>query len=44
MYSPSDIFKILTEVRKVNIKETWHNAEVTTKTSDLLAKLGVHIT
>lgn len=43
-YSPSDIFKILTEVRKVKINDTWYNAEVTTKTSDLLAKLGVHIT
>ena len=43
-YSPIDILQILTEVRKVKINDTWHNSEVTSKTSDLIARLGVHIT
>lgn len=43
-YSTSDIVKILTEVRKVKVNQTWHNAESTKKTMDLIAKLGVHIT
>jgi len=42
-YSPADILQILTEVRKVKINETWHTSEVTSKTSDLIAMLGVHI-
>ena len=43
-YSPIDILQILTEVRKIKINDTWHNSEVTSKTSDLIARLGVHIT
>ena len=43
-YSPIDILQILTEVRKVKINDTWHNSEVTSKTSDLIALLGLHIT
>jgi len=43
-YSPMDFVKFLTEVRKVKINGTWHNAEITKKTSDLLDKLGIHIT
>lgn len=44
MYSPADFLKILTEVRKVKINESWHNAEITRKTADLIGKIGVHIT
>ncbi len=43
-YSPSDIVKILTEVRKVKVNNTWLNAESTKKTIDLIAKFEVHIT
>jgi len=34
----------LTEVRKVKINQTWHNAETTKKSLDLFAKIGLHIT
>lgn len=42
-YSPADILKILTEVRRVKINGTWHNAEITRKTTDLISKIGVHM-
>lgn len=43
-YAPTDILKMLTEVRKVKINQTWHNAETTKKSLDLFAKIGLHIT
>lgn len=43
-HSPMDLIKQLTEIRKVKINGKWHNAEITKKTSDLIAKTGIHIT
>lgn len=43
-YSPMDIVKFFTEIRKVKCDDTWHFAEITKKTQDLSNKLGVHIT
>ena len=43
-YSPLDIINFLTEIKAVKINQTWHLAEYTKKTADLLAKLNVAIT
>lgn len=43
-HSPMDLIKQLTEIRKVKINGKWHNAEITKKTSDLITKIGIHIT
>jgi transposase len=43
-YSPMDLVKHLTEVRKVKINGQWHLAEITKKTSDLLKIIGIPIT
>jgi transposase len=43
-YSPMDLILFLMEIRKVKINEQWYTAEITTKTQDLLSKIGVHIT
>jgi transposase len=43
-YSPMDLILFLKEIRKVKVNNQWHNAEITTKTEELLNKIGVHIT
>jgi len=43
-FSPMDLILFLKEIKKVKINEQWHNAEITSKTSELLNKIGVNIT
>lgn len=43
-YSPSDIFEILKEVRRVKINGNWVTSEMTKNTKDLLVKLNIPIT
>jgi transposase len=43
-YSPSDIFDILKEVRKIKINGNWMLAESTRSTKDLLGKINLPIT
>jgi len=43
-FSPMDLIMFLKEIKKVKIDKTWHNAEITKKTEDLLKLLNVPIT
>ena len=40
-YSPADFLLFLSEVKMVKINNTWHRAEVTRKTVELLQKLEI---
>jgi transposase len=43
-YSPMDFLMYLEEIRKVKINNTWHIAEITKKTQEVLKALKIHIT
>lgn len=43
-YAPMDFILFLKEIRKVNINNKWHLAEMTSKTQKLLDKLSIPIT
>ncbi|GAB4406285.1 MAG: transposase [Thermodesulfovibrionales bacterium] len=43
-FSPQDLLMHLTEIKKVKINDSWHTAEITSKTQKLLEKLNIHIT
>jgi hypothetical protein len=40
-YSPADFLLFLSEVKMVNINNTWHRAEVIRKTVELMQKVGI---
>jgi len=40
-YAPQDFLLFLAELKKVKINNTWHDAEVTRKTAELLGKLEI---
>jgi len=40
-YSPADFLMFLAEVKMVKINNSWHRAEVTQKTAELMQKIGV---
>ena len=43
-YSPLDILKYMSEIKKVKINGVWYTSEITTKTQKVIEKLGLHIT
>lgn len=43
-FSPQDLLMRLAEIKKVKINDSWHTAEITTKTQKLIEKLNIHIT
>jgi hypothetical protein len=43
-FSPQDLLIHLSEIRKVKINDSWHTAEITSKSRILLELLNVHIT
>lgn len=43
-FSPQDLLMHLAEIKKVKINESWHTAEITSKTQKLMEKLNIHIT
>jgi hypothetical protein len=44
-YAPADFLLFLSEVKMVKINNTWHRAEATRKTVELMQKIGrEHIT
>ncbi len=43
-YSPKDILLNLAAIKKIKINQNWCLSEVTSKTQNLIDKLGVHIT
>jgi len=40
-YSPADFLLFLSEIKMVKINNTWHKAEVTRKTLDMMQKVGI---
>jgi len=43
-FSPQDLLMHLAEIKKVKINDSWHTAEITSKSQKLIEKLGIHIT
>lgn len=43
-YSPLDVIKYLSAIKKINIDGSWYTSEITTKTKRFMEKLGLHIT
>lgn len=43
-YSPQDLLMHLAGIKRVKINDSWHTAEITSKTKHLLEKLDIHIT
>jgi transposase len=43
-FSPQDLLMHLAEIKKVKINDSWHTAEITSKSQKLLEKLDIHIT
>jgi transposase len=43
-FSPQDLLMHLAEIKKVKINNSWHTAEITSKSQKLLELLNVHIT
>jgi len=43
-FSPQDLLIHLSEIKKVKINDSWHTAEITSKSRKLLELLNVHIT
>lgn len=43
-FSPLDLLMHLIEIKKVKINDSWHTAEITSKTQKLMEKLDIHIT
>lgn len=43
-YSPLDILKYMSEIKKVKINGVWYTSEIPAKTQKLIEKLGLHIT
>ncbi len=41
--SPQDLLMHLAEIKKLKINDSWHTAEITSKTQKLIDKLGIHI-
>lgn len=42
--SPQDLLMHLKEIKKVKIDDSWHTAEIASKTKKLVEKLNIHIT
>ena len=43
-FSPQDLLMHLAEIKKVKINDSWHTAEITSKSQKLIEKLNIHIT